>query len=171
MQALGKRANERPRELRRRVMVSARLRSGAQWSDACILNISSRGLMIHSARAGPEGSLVELRRGDHVMIARVVWRRGGRAGLRSDEPLPIEQILSLGDAASLGLVASDGLIVERRKQRREGKGADARSRGRMVEFVGVALLALCLAMGMLSLLRQAFVRPIAELEASFDRRS
>ena len=37
---------ERPRELRRRVILPARLRTGADWSDTCMLNISSRGLLI-----------------------------------------------------------------------------------------------------------------------------
>src|SRR5215218_5584495 len=87
---------QRPRELRRRVVLPARLRTGAQWSDTCILNISSRGLMIHSGREAPRGSLVELRRGEHVIIARVAWRDGARVGLCSEDRVPIEEIMSVG---------------------------------------------------------------------------
>ena len=110
--------SQRPRELRRRVVLPARLRTGAQWSDACILNISSRGMMIHSGRAGPEGTRVELRRGEHVIIARVMWCDGGPAGLRSDERLPVEEIMSLSQSSALQLVASGGDLVDRRKSPR-----------------------------------------------------
>ena len=169
MAVSNRRLNEQPRELRRRVMITARLRTGAQWSDACILNISSRGLMIRSARAGPEGSLVELRRDNHVMIARVVWRDGGRAGLQSDERLPVEQIMSLGEAAGLRLVASEGTFIERRKQPRS-HAADARMLGRMLEFLGVGLLIVGLSIGTWMMVSQALERPFAKLEAVFGDR-
>ena len=54
----------RPRELRRKLLVPARLRHGAAWSDTCIVNISSRGLMIHSSRPLQPGSKVEVYRGE-----------------------------------------------------------------------------------------------------------
>jgi len=63
------------------VLVPARLRDGASWSDACILNISSRGMMIHTGRPIRRGCEVELRRGEHMIVARVMWRDGARAGL------------------------------------------------------------------------------------------
>ena len=156
---------ERPRELRRRVVLPARLRAGAQWSDACILNISSRGLMIQSGRAGPAGSRVELRRGDHVIVARVVWREGARAGLASDERLPVEEIMSLGQSSALQLVASDGTFVERRKEART-KFADSRLRGRAFEFAGVGAIALVLALGIWGMAQQALSAPLAKVEAA-----
>src|SRR4029078_12325215 len=104
---------QRPRELRRRVVLPARMRMDSSWCDACILNISSRGLMIHVARGAPSGDTVELRRGDHVIVARVVWRDGSRAGLHSDDRLPVEQILSLSQAPALQLTAADALLASR----------------------------------------------------------
>ena len=157
--------SERPRELRRRVVLPARLRTGAQWSDACILNISSRGMMIHSGRAGPAGSTVELRRGEHVIIARVMWRDGARAGLHADERLPVDEILSLSQSNSLRLVASEGAIIDRRKQPRGEKG-DARLAGRAMEFIGVGAIILCLALGVWAMAQQAFTRPLAEVQAA-----
>ena len=87
-------SRQRPREVRRRVVLPARLLTGVQWSDTCILNISSRGLMIHSGRVAPKGSVVELHRGDHVIVARVVWRDGARVGLQSTDRVPVEEIMS-----------------------------------------------------------------------------
>ena len=146
-------------------MLPARMRTGAQWSDACILNISSRGMMIHSGRAGPEGTTVELRRGDHVIVARVVWREGGRAGLQVDDRLPVDEILSLSQSGSLRLVACEGSIVERRKRPRLEQ-SDARLRGRVMEFVGVGAIALGLALSVVEMAQQAFARPIAKAETA-----
>jgi len=99
-----------PREVRRRVVLPARLRTGVQWSDTCILNISSRGLMIHSGKPAPKGSLVELRRGEHVIIARIAWRDGARVGLCAEDRVPIEEIMSVGQSQAFRLTASDGVL-------------------------------------------------------------
>ena len=95
----------RPRELRRRVIMPARLHSSSGWTDACILNVSSRGLMIHSARAGPQGSIVELRRGPHAIVACVVWRDGARVGLKTEERLAVEDLISLNCASAMMVTA------------------------------------------------------------------
>src|SRR5215213_9934355 len=136
MPAPATKSKQRPRELRRRVVVPARVRAGAQWSDACILNISSRGLLIHSLRPAPIGSTVQIVRGDHLIVARVMWSDAGRSGLRSDERLPVDEILSLKQSHPLQLSASTGAIRDRRKQVR-GVAVDARLRGRAIEFVAV----------------------------------
>lgn len=162
---LASRISQRPRELRRRVILPARLRSDARWSDACILNISSRGLMIQSGRAGPEGSEVELRRGGHVIIARVVWRDGVRAGLAATDRLPVEEIMSLDQSNALQLVASDGALVERRKRPRQQHN-DARLRGRAFEFLGIGAIALALSLAVWGMAQQAFATPLTKVEAA-----
>lgn len=153
--------SHKPRELRRRVVVPARLRHGASWSDACILNISSRGLMIHSGRPMVEGTQVEVRRGDHVILARVMWRDGGRAGLRAEERVPVEEIMTLGQSLSLQLTAAN------RERRRHLRAADrCRLRGRAIEFAGVLTIAASLAGAGLVMIEQAFARPLALVSAA-----
>ena len=95
------------REWRRCVRVKARIKLSDGWRDASILNVSSRGLMIHSACCSNPGGEVELRGGDQVIRARVVWRKGERAGLRSDSVLPVIDIINLteGGAGHLALQA------------------------------------------------------------------
>src|SRR6185312_9034098 len=95
--------NHRPRELRRRVAVPARLRHGSSWTDTCILNISSRGLMIYASRPITPGTEVEIRKGDYAIVARVVWKDCGRAGLQCEERVPVEEIVTLGQSAGLQL--------------------------------------------------------------------
>jgi hypothetical protein len=138
---------------------------GAQWTDACILNISSRGLMIHSARSAAEGSFIELRRGDHVIVARVVWRDGARVGLRSDDRLPVEEIMSLSQSQALRLTASSGVSVDRRKQARAAP-VDARLRGRAIEFIGVIAITVSLAIGVWTMAEQAFATPLEKVAAA-----
>ena len=142
-------------------MFPARLRHGASWSDACILNISSRGLMIHSGRPIIQGTQVEIRRGDHVIIARVVWRDGGRAGLRSEDRVPVEEIVSRGQSEVLHFAASV-------KKRRRHPRLEERSplRGRAIEFVGIVVIAASLAGAGLTMVEAAFAQPLAAVSAA-----
>lgn len=152
---------QRPRELRRRVLVPARLRHGTSWSDACILNVSSRGLMIHSGRPLTRGTEVEIRRGDHVIVARVVWRDGGRAGLESDDRVPVEQIVTLGQSPALQLTAARG---ERRKRPRVED--QSRMTGRSIEFAAAVLIALALAGAGQSMVESALAAPLSAVSAA-----
>ena len=147
--------NQKPRELRRKVIVPARLRHGATWSDTCILNVSSRGLLIHTGRPIRDGSEVELRRGDHLIVARVVWREGARAGLRTLERVPVEEIVLLGRAAPLQSSVSN---IDRRRRPRPQQ--PSRRRGRAVEFAGVLGIVACLAAAGLTMVDAAFARPL-----------
>ena len=155
------RGSEKPRELRRRVMMPARLRHGASWSDACILNISSRGMMIHTGRPILQGTTVEIRRGDHAIVARVMWRDGARAGLQAEDRLPIEEIVTIGQSPALQLTAAP---AERRKRPRADDWS--RSRGRAMEFAGVLVIGACVAGAAMTMVEVAFARPIALVAAA-----
>jgi hypothetical protein len=141
--------------------VPARLRHGASWSDACILNVSSRGLMIHTGRPVIRGSEVEIRRGDHVIVARVMWREGAKAGLKAEERVPVEDIVTLGQSPQYQLTAATG---ERRKHPRP----EDRSRlhARAIQFVGVLVIGASLAGAGLLMVEQAFARPLAVVSAA-----
>lgn len=161
--AAQRRTAGRPRELRRRVMVGARIRVGAKWGDARILNISSRGMLIHAGQVAPKGHEIELWRGDLRIVARVVWRNGSQAGVVSEERLPVDEILSISQSSSLQLVAVRGERVERRKKPRHDE--DARVRGRSIEFIGVGAVVLAFVASLGLLAEQAFVQTLAKAEA------
>ena len=153
-------SSQQPRELRRRVILPARLRMGAHWSDACILNISSRGLMIQASRAAPEGSVIELWKGDYVIVARVVWRKGVRAGLRSEDRVPVEDIMSLAQSPGLQLTATTSRSsYERRKRPRTHE--DSRIRARMMEFASTVVIATFFAGSAYGLVEEALAKPLA----------
>jgi hypothetical protein len=151
-------ASHRPREWRRRVVLPARLRTDSGWSDACILNISSRGLLIHAKRPTVPGSTIELRHGEHAIVARVMWSNGPRVGLRAEERLPVEQILSLGQAPALQLTAVNGRPAERRKRPRTHE--DNRARGRLFEFAAIAMLAAAVAGFAFDIVHHALSKPL-----------
>lgn len=158
---------ERPRELRRRVMIPARLRMGSRWSDARILNISSRGLMIHSGQAGATGTTLELWRGEYRIVAQVVWRDGARAGLRSEEQLPVEEIMSVGQSGALQLIAADGVRVERRARSR--RAPDPRAKGRIIEFAVIGLIVAVLAVGVGAAVETALASSMAQVSTALGR--
>ena len=137
-------------------MVGARVRSGAQWGDARILNISSRGLLIQTVRPVPQGSTVEILRGDHLILARVMWSEAGRSGLRAEHVIPVEEILSLAHA---------GALQQRRGEAR-AIAIDSRLRGRAMEFIAVGMIAISLAVGVWSMAETALATPLSRVAAA-----
>ncbi|MEA3080748.1 MAG: hypothetical protein QOD54_416 [Sphingomonadales bacterium] len=165
MVAFATQSKHRSRELRRRVVARARVWSGSQWSDVCILNVSSRGLLIQTSRPVAERSTVEILRGDHVIVARVMWSNAGRSGLRSEQQLPVEDILSLEQSRALQLIASNGLIHDRRRTKRRIV-VDPRLRGRAMEFLAIGAIAASLAIGMAAMAERALSGPLASASAA-----
>jgi hypothetical protein len=156
--------SHKSRELRRRVLLPARMRTSAGWSDACILNVSSRGALIHAKRPITQGSVVELRHGDHVIVGRVVWREGAKAGLQSEDRLPIEQILSLSSSAELRISGAPVRHGERRRRPRSHE--QSRMRSRSVEFASVVIIAVALSSAAFALMDEAFAAPLARVSAA-----
>lgn len=112
--------------------------------------------MVHSGRPLAQGAMVELRRGDHVILARVMWRDGARAGLKSEARVPVEAIVLLGQTPAYQLTAPNG---ERRSKNRAG-GA-TRLRGRAFEYASIVVVGVSLAGAGLAMIEQAFARPLA----------
>jgi hypothetical protein len=164
--ATSKPVPHRPRELRRRVLLPARMRTNAGWADACILNVSSRGLLIHSARPACDDRVIELRHGQHAMVARVMWRIGTRAGLRCEQRVPVEELVNLGADAALQLTAPRHGKIERRKQARLED--HSRLRSRAMQFASIAVVGACLALGASVLVAEALARPLAAVSAALD---
>ena len=139
------------------------MRTGATWSDACILNVSSRGALIHCSRPFSQGSAVELRHGDNVVIGRVVWREGAKAGLQSDARVPVEQILSLAHGPALRLNSAPAGAERRRRPRTHEQ---SRIKSRALEFAGVAIIAVALSSAAFALVGEALAQPLAQVSAA-----
>lgn len=125
------------REPRRNVMISARMRDGDCWSDANILNVSSRGLLLHSSKPPSRGAYIEVRRGNYVIVARVVWTEANRFGVRAQDQLSFDCLVA--DRPQAKKPANDtGAIVERRANPRsealEWRHTQWKDRSRSMQF-------------------------------------
>lgn len=145
-------------------MLRARMRAGTGWSDACILNVSSRGLMINAPTVvALQGNVIELWHGEHVIVGTIMWKKGTRAGLQSEGRVPVDDILALNQGSALQLTAGAWPQNERRKRPRR---SDSRMRGRLVEFAGVIAISASLAIGAATVVGEAFARPMHVVAAA-----
>ena len=156
------------REDRRRTMLPARLRNQSGWSDACILNISSRGLLIYSNAAVQPGSFVEVRRGGQLVIARVVWRKNQRIGLCSPDPVHVDDIIGADSAAAATVSTAAGMPIERRRIPRDPERS--RQHGRAAEFIAMVLIGGALAFAAMVSVEESLAKPLATIGGAMERR-
>ena len=83
----------KPREPRQKVVVAARMRVDGKYSDVCIRDISSRGMMLQAATPPRQGSYIEIFRAAHVIVARVVWASDRRFGIQSQDRIDIGAVI------------------------------------------------------------------------------
>lgn len=106
------------RELRRKVIVPARMRAGAGWVDVQIRDISSRGVLIHAATAPSPGAYIEIRRLAHTIIGRTVWTKDGKFGVRTQDRIDVGSILGAKEPGA-------GFPPERRVEPRRSAASPA----------------------------------------------
>lgn len=151
-------------------MIQARMRADASWSDVCILNLSSRGLLVRAPDAPSRGSYLEIRRGPYVIVARVVWSNADRFGARTQEVIPADGLIHQPDR-DLPKMLPDGQFVERRATARSTrqKHEDSRWQSRSMEFAAIALLGAVGAMLSQGAMEELLARPLATVETALGR--
>jgi hypothetical protein len=75
-------------------MVPARMRAGDAYVDVCIRNISSRGMMLQTANPPPAGTYIEILRGAHTIVGRIMWTKDRRFGMQAAAHLDIPAIVN-----------------------------------------------------------------------------
>lgn len=149
------------------------MRVGASWFDACVLNISERGLGIQMASPPPRGSYVEVRRGPHVMIGCVAWSSGHRLGLRTQDVLAIEAIIRVPDSSELpgGPAPGPPPALERRAAPRPPAERAERNRelGRALEFAFIGALAISAAFIAFETVSQTLSQPMASVSKALSK--
>ena len=152
-------------------MIQARMRAGASWSDACILNLSSRGMMIKADKAPSRGSYLEIRRGSYVIVARVVWSNSERFGVQTQDLVPADDLINQPDRAAPKAGAASADFVERRASARPTTAQfdSSRWRGRAMEFCVFLLLGGVGAMLALGAVGDLFAKPLAVVETALDK--
>lgn len=119
-------------------MIAARMRHGDAWSDASILNLSSRGLLLHTPSPPDRGTYVEVRRGAHVIVGRVVWAQADRFGVRAQDRLAIDSLVANASPDGIAERGRGEGAVERRAAPRseplEWRHSQSREKGRALQF-------------------------------------
>lgn len=150
-------------------MISARLRDSSGWHDVRILNLSSRGLLVHSRQSPERGSYVEICKDSHRIVARVIWVRQDRFGVRAQDKLPVEAIVTGSQAPT----ASANADVERRSRPREPSTAErlerSRNRARLIEFASVVAFSVAAATVAFDAVKGSLGRPLAVVSAQLVR--
>ena len=167
----------RPREARLKVVLKARMRLDGRWEDACIRDISSRGLCIQSASPPSRGSYVEIFRGRHTAVARVVWTKEGRFGVYTQDRIDVDAFIGEADLSGIDykkrVAASPSF--ERRRAPRPDRDEIARraernrlaSRG--MEFAAICAFGASAALLVLGAIEQAVIAPLAAVSAHLPR--
>ena len=154
------------REDRQKVMIKARMRSGASWHDVCIINVSLHGLGIQSAEPPERGTYVEVCRGTQAIIARVAWSKGHRAGLRSQDAIFIRALANENSGVPLPRRAQGPSVERRRAPRTPQQNHDHhRLVGRAMEFACLALFVGALALTAFGTVEQALAQPLSQISA------
>lgn len=130
-------------------MLAARVRLGDAWSDGSILNISSRGLLLYAAKSPSRGTYIEIRRGAHVIVGRVIWTKADRFGVFAQDRLAIDSLIANASTNGPPAGGTGGAPVERRSQPRserlEWRYVESRDKGRGLQFAFIAGLGFLLA--------------------------
>jgi hypothetical protein len=92
----------KPRELRQKVVLPARMRAGAGQMDVCIRDVSSRGMLIQAGVPPPRGTYVEIIRPGYSVTGRVVWSKHHKFGIHSRETIRIASVLERRSVARPG---------------------------------------------------------------------
>ena len=97
------------------------MRLDGAWASITILNISSRGLMARTGRVPSPRSYVEISRGSHVIIGKVVWQDDRHFGIRTQDPVSLDMMI---DARAASLADSSADAVADHGAHRPGNGVD-----------------------------------------------
>jgi hypothetical protein len=117
------------------------MNAGGGWHDTCILNVSSRGLLLQAEAPPVRGTYLEISRGRHSIVAQVVWSKKHRFGVKTQDELPVDAMVANIDLLLPQSAAERS--IERRKAARPLLPTHQRSRqrGRLIEYGFAAALA------------------------------
>jgi hypothetical protein len=151
-------------------MIRARMRSALSWHDVCILNLSRRGLGIQSAEPPARGTYVEIWRASQIVLARVMWAKGHRAGLQSQDAIAVRALIRDDPADDRGPQREYPKVERRRAQRRVQERHDrSRIASRAIEFACFGLVAAVFALTVFGTVEEALAQPLAQVRKVLDQ--
>lgn len=128
------------RDPRTTVFLPSRMRIDSAWSDACIHNVSARGMLVSSDSAIRPGAYIEIRRGQSVIIGRAVWQKDRFVGVRTQDRIDLA-VLQGGPAQNDNAPRNDRRHADRYQQDAAAARSLERSQtfARLFQFGVIAL--------------------------------
>ncbi len=163
------------REARRQVLIPCRIKSVRGWGDACIHNVSSRGMMIACDDPLAPGEYLDLRRGRQVVIGRVVWRRDRFSGIRTQDVISADSLVNEPRLEGRPVDPQQGM--ERRVMRQSmASEIDAarrmersRSLSQMLQFGALGIFGLVAAVTIATQVGQMLAKPAVQISQALSR--
>lgn len=118
-------------EERTKALIRARLRGAGPEREACIVDVSSRGLSATTAQPPRIGDIVELMVGNHSLVGRVRWAGERRFGVELRQRISVFALIS-GDSDPLTLKQRE--VVRAQRNRAADSGFSV---ARKIELVAV----------------------------------
>lgn len=167
--------SDKRRHLRRKVLIRARLKQDAGWFDICIRDISARGLLVQGASPPRRGSYVEVRRGGHVIIAKVAWAKEQQFGLTTQDLLPVDALIHQPNGAfGRSQTAPGSPPEERRATPRKPFSEQAAARSRhistMIQYGFAIMFALACAVALMDFVQGALHRSVGTVAATLENK-
>jgi hypothetical protein len=153
------------REPRQATATPARLNSNGRWQDVCIRNISSRGMMIEAQNPPARGHYLEVRRGAHVIVGRVVWSTGYWVGVVTQDELEVAAVLADAKVPARAVKRSE-LVERRRAPRHDDRHERSRTVGRAIEYGSFLALGAAAAMLAMDVAGAALREPLRQAQSA-----
>jgi hypothetical protein len=140
----------------------------------CILDISARGLLLQAAEPPARGAYLDVLRGHQAIVGRVVWVQGQRFGIRTQDAVPVEELIRPHDASSVILKRAvvEGAALERRASPRVTAARHEASRmlSRSIEYAVFAIFGGAIAVTGFAAVGQALGPPFDQISAALAPR-
>jgi hypothetical protein len=133
-------------EERAKVMIRARLRGAGPERDACILDVSSRGLAVTADNPPQRGDFVELEIGEHKLVGQVKWSGMRRFGLVLRQRISAVALIS-GDSDAITLQESAAARKHENRKRNSRGNAAIKRRIEFAIFLVVGAVAIYVMVG------------------------
>lgn len=125
-------------------------------------------MLVRAPKIPALGSYLEVRRGAHVIVARVIWSTPDRFGVQTQDPVPAEALIRDPDGSSPPVKPGEAGFSERRTQSRprEAKHEASRRKGQAMEFSVLIAIGAIAALLIGELIAEAFAAPLNIVETA-----
>lgn len=149
----------RAREHRRKVLIRAKMRAGGLPIDACIRDVSSKGLMVQTKVPPPRGTYVEIITAGQTIVGRVVWGKDMRFGISTRDKIHIDMMVAQRPTPLAGQYADPQPAVLLPPSTLVRPPGFRRSHARALELGALTLFALAMVAAFASATYQTLSRP------------